>query len=123
MGIVSHSRTHISTDVKDTIGYLDPDYDLTRGLAKKSDVYAFAVVLLEVFSGGPAIDIRLEEDELALAKWAKHCIREGTLSASQDQSVDSSIEEEEEQASYDRGLYSSVDDGEEIMDVVVVVSE
>ena len=36
------------SNVKRTLGYMDPDYIICLQLTEKSDVYAFGVVLLEV---------------------------------------------------------------------------
>ncbi|PSS34818.1 Receptor-like protein kinase [Actinidia chinensis var. chinensis] len=69
--------THVSTELKGTRGYLDPDYFYTHKLTTKSDVYAFGVVLLEVLCGRPPVDVKLEEEQISLVLWAQHCIKKG----------------------------------------------
>uniref|UniRef100_A0A2N9I9A7 non-specific serine/threonine protein kinase n=1 Tax=Fagus sylvatica TaxID=28930 RepID=A0A2N9I9A7_FAGSY len=44
-------KTHISTRVAGTIGYMAPEYALWGYLTYKADVYSFGVVALEVVSG------------------------------------------------------------------------
>ncbi|XP_028756234.1 probable LRR receptor-like serine/threonine-protein kinase At1g51880 [Neltuma alba] len=47
--------THISTRPVGTFGYLDPEFHRTGNLNKKSDIYSFGIILLELMTGQPAI--------------------------------------------------------------------
>ncbi|KAG9439535.1 hypothetical protein H6P81_019700 [Aristolochia fimbriata] len=51
--LYDEKKTHMSTGVAGTFGYLAPKYAMRGHLMEKTDVFAFGVVVLEVLSGRP----------------------------------------------------------------------
>uniref|UniRef100_A0A0E0EIZ9 non-specific serine/threonine protein kinase n=1 Tax=Oryza meridionalis TaxID=40149 RepID=A0A0E0EIZ9_9ORYZ len=73
-------KTHVTTKIAGTFGYLAPEYAMKGHLTAKADVFAFGVVTLETIAGRSNTDNSLEESKIYLLKWAWHLYeKEDTL--------------------------------------------
>ncbi|MED6131186.1 hypothetical protein PIB30_007479 [Stylosanthes scabra] len=54
--IVDPEKDHVTTQVKGTMGYLDPEYYTSQQVTEKSDVYSFGVLMLELISARRPIE-------------------------------------------------------------------
>lgn len=70
--LYDQKKTHISTRVAGTVGYLAPEYALRGHLTEKADVYGFGILTLEILSGRPNTGSvsTLEGEKIYLLDWA-----------------------------------------------------
>ncbi|PPD80001.1 hypothetical protein GOBAR_DD23070 [Gossypium barbadense] len=62
-------KTHISTRVAGTIGYMAPEFALWGYLTYKADVYSFGVVALEIFARKNNMKYQANENFICLLDW------------------------------------------------------
>ncbi|GJP29089.1 hypothetical protein CLOM_g78 [Closterium sp. NIES-68] len=73
--------SHVSTNVKGTAGYLDPEYYTVQQLTDRSDVFSFGVVLLELVSGRQPIDLNRPRVDWNIIDWARKHLQQGDIEA------------------------------------------
>ncbi|KAK4783435.1 hypothetical protein SAY86_007809 [Trapa natans] len=69
--LLGAGRSHITTRVMGTFGYVAPEYANSGLLNEKSDIYSFGVVLLEAITGRDPVDYGRPAPEVNLVDWLK----------------------------------------------------
>ncbi|KAJ6798812.1 putative receptor-like protein kinase [Iris pallida] len=69
--LLGAGKSHITTRVMGTFGYVAPEYANTGLLNEKSDIYSFGVVLLEAITGRDPVDYSRPANEVNLVDWLK----------------------------------------------------
>lgn len=74
--LMEPDKTHVSTLVAGTFGYLAPEYFDTGRATVKGDVYSYGVVLLELLTGRRPNDETFIEEGTKLVKWVQVVVQE-----------------------------------------------
>nr|GEV77174.1 probable LRR receptor-like serine/threonine-protein kinase At5g48740 [Tanacetum cinerariifolium] len=67
--VLQADESHVTTMVKGSAGYLDPEYYITQQLTEKSDIYSFGVVLLDLICGRAPLRRIRSPDSFNLVLW------------------------------------------------------
>ncbi|GJN39945.1 hypothetical protein PR202_gb29099 [Eleusine coracana subsp. coracana] len=81
---VAANKSYV-TGIAGTFGYIGPDYATTGKATRKTDIYAFGVLILEVVTGKKNTDVQPDDDHITDWVWRLH--RQGILL----QAVDNNI--------------------------------
>lgn len=69
--LLGEGKSHITTRVMGTFGYVAPEYVNTGLLNEKSDVYSFGVLLLEAVTGRDPVNYGRPANEVHMVEWLK----------------------------------------------------
>ncbi|KAA8536108.1 hypothetical protein F0562_028586 [Nyssa sinensis] len=69
--LLGSEKSHVTTRVMGTFGYVSPDYASTGMLNEASDVYSFGVLLMEIITGRSPVDYSRPPGEMNLVDWFK----------------------------------------------------
>ncbi|XP_059076331.1 wall-associated receptor kinase-like 22 [Cryptomeria japonica] len=98
--ISTSNDTHLTTNIMDTTGYLDPKCFQTYQLTDKSNVYSFSVLLIERITGLEPLSVERISDEWSLSNLFLSRIKNNRLREISDSKV---LEEENLQQMQDMG--------------------
>ncbi|KAF6157356.1 hypothetical protein GIB67_004294 [Kingdonia uniflora] len=76
--VMDLGQSYVSSEVRGTFGYVDPEYQQNHHVNSSGDVYSFGIVLLQLLSGRRVINLNLTKP-MPLDKMAKFLTRGGNI--------------------------------------------
>ncbi|KAL0385564.1 UNVERIFIED_CONTAM: putative receptor-like protein kinase [Sesamum radiatum] len=76
--VICMGLSYVSSEVRGTFGYVDPEYQKNRHVHSSTDVYSFGIVLLQLLSGQRVINLEATRP-IPLTKMAKNLGRGGDV--------------------------------------------
>ncbi|KAK4417747.1 Receptor-like protein kinase ANXUR2 [Sesamum alatum] len=76
--VMNLGESCVSSEVRGTFGYVDPEYQSNRQVSAASDIYSFGVVLLQILSGRKVINMDMKKPK-PLYKIAKSFMEKGSV--------------------------------------------
>lgn len=59
--VIDLEKSYVSSEVRGTFGYVDPEYQSNHHVNAYGDVYSFGIVLLQILSGQKVLNLNLKE--------------------------------------------------------------
>ncbi|XP_034706406.1 nodulation receptor kinase-like [Vitis riparia] len=85
--VIDQGESHVSSEVRGTFGYMDPEYQSNHHVNPSGDVYSFGIVLLQILSGKKVINLNLKKP-MSLDKMAKILTKDGSITEFVDPKLD-----------------------------------
>ncbi|RWR83317.1 nodulation receptor kinase [Cinnamomum micranthum f. kanehirae] len=76
--VMDLGQSYVSSEVRGTFGYVDPEYQRNHHVNPSGDVYSLGIVLLQILSGKRVINLNVKEP-MSLDKMAKILTRGGNI--------------------------------------------
>lgn len=77
--VMDLGQSYVSSEVRGTFGYIDPEYRTNHHVKASGDVYSFGIVLLQLLSGQRVLNIDFQRP-MSLGKMARDVVRGGDMS-------------------------------------------
>nr|POE95794.1 l-type lectin-domain containing receptor kinase ix.1 [Quercus suber] len=102
---VDHGLSAQTTIVAGTRGYIAPECNFTSKFSKKSDVFSFGMVALEIACGRKAVEPEVEESKISLLSWVWELYGEGRLLEAVDETLNGDYDMDEMKCLMTNGLW------------------
>ena len=93
--LIPEGATHVTTNVKGTLGYLAPEYAMWGKASESCDVYSFGILLIELISGKKPIEKLRHGVKRSILAWAIPLIEDGMVEELVDPKLNGRYDKEE----------------------------